>query len=223
MLPLQYDDYQSMGVVRGVGKFMMEVARCVGLIRGIMQEIAQYHDGRNFPQDTLDFFLLSIELAYRELLVLDITGHLTQSQGEALEMVRRCFVIIKELERLGHRQLQDSSAPIDSVTLVHTGAVGRPRYDIPDHSLELLLEKRFTVPQISSLFGVSISTIRRRMTILGLFVRSYYSTMPDTELDAIVMDIQHKYPMCGNRQMQGHLLSRGYRIQQSRIRVTAAY
>ena len=25
------------------------------------------------------------------------------------------------------------------------------------------------------------------MTTLGLFVRSYYSTMPDTELDAIVM------------------------------------
>ena len=45
------------------------------------------------------------------------------------------------------------------------------------------------------------------MTTLGLFVRSYYSTMPDTELDAIVMDIQHQYPMCGNRQMQGHLLS----------------
>ena len=211
MLPLQYDYYQSMGVVRGIGNFMMEVARCVAFIR-IIQEITQYHDARNFPQDTLDFF------AYCELLVLDITGHLTQSQGEALEMVRRCFVIIKELERLGHRQLQDSSVPTDSITLVHTGAVGRPRYDIPDHSLELLLEKRFTVPQISSLFGVSISTIRRRMTTLGLFVRSYYSTMPDTELDTIVMDMQHQYPMCGNRQMQGHLLSRGYRIQQFRIR-----
>ena len=111
----------------------------------------------------MDFFLLSIELAYRELLVLDITGHLTQSQGEALEIVCQCFVIIKELERLGHRQLQDSSAPIDSMTLVHTSAVGRPMYDIPDHSLELLLEIRFTVPQISSLFGVSISTIRRQM------------------------------------------------------------
>ena len=141
MLPLQYDYYQSMGVVRGIGNFMMKVARCVGLIRRIIQKITQRHDARNFPQNTLDFFLLSIELAYRELLVLDITGHLTQSQGEALEMVRRCFVIIKELERLGHRQLQDSSVPIDSVTLVHTGAVGRPMYDIPDHSLELLLER----------------------------------------------------------------------------------
>ena len=38
-----------MGVVKGIGNFMMEVARCVGLIRGIIQEIAQYHDGRNFP------------------------------------------------------------------------------------------------------------------------------------------------------------------------------
>ena len=42
---------------------MMEVARCVGLIR-IIQEITQYHDARNFPQDTLDFF------AYRVLILL---------------------------------------------------------------------------------------------------------------------------------------------------------
>ena len=32
-----------------------------------------------------------------------------------------------------------------SVTIVHNG-VGRLRYDIPESSLELLLENRFTVP-----------------------------------------------------------------------------
>ena len=101
-----------------------------------------------------------------------------------------------------------------SVTIVHNG-FGRPRYDIPESSLELLLENRFTVPQISA---VSVSTIRRRMSELRLLVRSFYSTISDSDLDAIIMGIQEIYPMCGNRQMQGHLLSRGYRIQQSRIR-----
>ena len=55
------------------------------------------------------------------------------------------------------------------------------------------------------------------MSELRLLVRSFYSTISDSDLDAIIMGIQEIYPMCGNRQMQGHLLSRGYRIQQSRI------
>ena len=52
------------------------------------------------------------------------------------------------------------------------------------------------------------------MTEFGLSIRSQYSTITNPELDVIVREIQVQFPMCGNRQMQGHLLSRGYRIQQ---------
>ena len=44
-----------------------------------------------------------------------------------------------------------------------------------------------------------------------------YAILTDYELDSLVSDIQSQFPMCGNRQMQGHLLSRGYRVQQTRI------
>ena len=50
--------------------------------------------------------------------------------------------------------------------------------------------------------GVSISTVRRRMSDAGILIRDYYSTMTNSELDEIVRHVQQQYPMCGNRQMQ---------------------
>lgn len=112
--------------------------------------------------------------------------------------------------------MSESNEPPDS--LIYNGAIGRPRYEISQSSLELLLENRFTVPQIAAMFGVSVSTIRRRMSQLGLFVRAYYSTISDNDLDELVSTIQPQYSMCGNHQMQGHLLHHGHRVQQSRLR-----
>ena len=56
------------------------------------------------------------------------------------------------------------------------------------------------------------------MTEFGLSIHSQYSTISTSELDVIVHEIQVQFPMCGNRKMKDHLLSRGYRIQQRRIR-----
>lgn len=56
------------------------------------------------------------------------------------------------------------------------------------------------------------------MSEFGLSIQAQYSDITDQELDRIVYEIQRQFPMCGNRQMLGHLLSRGYRIQQSHIR-----
>ena len=73
----------------------------------------------------------------------------------------------------------------------------------------MLLEYRFSVPQI---LGVSISTIRRRMTDYNLSVMATYSTLTPDELDSLVREIQLQFPMCGKCQMQGHLIARGYRV-----------
>ena len=97
-------------------------------------------------------------------------------------------------------------------------AIGRPRFDIPFNQLSSLLERRFTVPQISDILGVSIRTVRRRMSVYKLSVRSYYLQVSDGDLDAIVAEILMRFPACGNRQMQGHLLARGMRVQQHRVR-----
>jgi hypothetical protein len=56
------------------------------------------------------------------------------------------------------------------------------------------------------------------MSEYNLFVRDCYSTISDSDLDAIVKDIQHVFPTCGNRQMLSYLQSRGIIVQQNRVR-----
>ena len=102
--------------------------------------------------------------------------------------------------------------------LVESGSVGRPRFNIPRSQLVYLVENRFTVPQIASIIGVSVRTIFRRMEEYGISISTQYSEITDDELNEVTREIQSAFPMCGNRQMQGHLLSRGLRVQQTRIR-----
>ncbi len=78
----------------------------------------------------------------------------------------------------------------------------------------MLLEQRFTVPQISRILEVSIW---RRMTLYNLSVRSCYSQINDAYLDAPISAISAQFP-CGNRQMTGHLIARGVRVQQHKVR-----
>ncbi len=76
----------------------------------------------------------------------------------------------------------------------------------------------FSVPQIAQLLRVSKRTIRRRMSQFGLSIRSTYSQLSDDQLDEVVCAIQQQFLYSGNRQMYGHLVSRGIRVQYHRVR-----
>ena len=56
------------------------------------------------------------------------------------------------------------------------------------------------------------------MTEFNVSIRNCYTQLTDDELDSVVKGIHHQFPMCGNQQLQGHLLSQGLPIQQHRIR-----
>ena len=51
------------------------------------------------------------------------------------------------------------------------------------------------------------------MAIFGLSVTSEYALLSEEDLDGLET-VRQDFPTCGNRQMQGHLLARGYRVQQ---------
>ena len=53
--------------------------------------------------------------------------------------------------------------------------------------------------------------------MFDLSVRSTYSQLSDNQLDEVVGEIQQQFPHSGNRQMYGHLLFRGIRIQFHRV------
>jgi hypothetical protein len=95
---------------------------------------------------------------------------------------------------------------------------GRPRLNITKEQIEYLLNLGFSCPKIADVIGVSLSTVRRRMTEHGLSVKALYSSISDQELDYIAGQIKHDFPNCGHRMMQGHLLRQGHRIQHARIR-----
>ena len=108
-----------------------------------------------------------------------------------------------------------SSQPIQPTSVATTG---RPSFIISYEQLLFLVSNRFTGPQIADMLGVSLRTVHRRLAEYSLSIRSQYSNLSDTELDCIVQEVHCLFPMCGNSQMQGHLLARGLRVQQARIR-----
>ena len=181
----------------------------IGTMRRVATDLRRFEDGR-MPQDAADAFVLSLEIAYRELLVQEqLDGCSFDAPGARLR---------EAIQNLRKIQNEAQETPPLSPNAIYTGRVGRPRFDVPQYQLAALLESGFTGPQISNIVGVSLSTIRRRMVQFGLSITAQYSHISDEDLDLLVTDIKEQFPTCGNKVMQGHLQSRGYRIQQIRVR-----
>ena len=92
--------------------------------------------------------------------------------------------------------------------LVRTGTIGPLSFDIPQHQL---IENRFSVPQIAQLMGISVSTVRRRMSDHDLSIRATYYPISDEQLDQLVAGVQQQFPNWGSRQMYGYwIMEWGY-------------
>jgi len=185
---------------------------CARTLHRIVSDLSTYVDGRQIGQDLLDTYHLQLELVYRELVAAEL---LEEPVSVPLECVRGALALV--------RDALESDSPYPGLSgyrapTVHEGTSGSPRFDIPRNMLACLLEIRFTVPQMAHILGVSVRAVRRRMSEYVLNVRAFYSALTDDRLDTIVGEIQAQFPTCGNRQMQGHLLARGIRVQQRRIR-----
>ena len=178
-------------------------------LRRVATDLRRCEDGR-IPQDAADAFLLGLETAYRELLVEELLdGHSFDAAGALLRAA---------IQNLRMVQTETQATPPLFPPTTYTGHVGRPKFDVPQHQLATLLESGFTCPQIASIVGFSLSTVRQRMAEFGLSVSDQYSHISNDDLDMLVRGIKEQFPTCGNKQMQGHLHSRGYRIQQIQVR-----
>ena len=89
--------------------------------------------------------------------------------------------------------------------LLRTNSLGRPQLDIQKEQLEYFLQMGFKCSQVAAIIGMSLSSIRRRMTDNGLSITSLYSNITDQELDLCIKQIKQEFPCCGYRLMQGHL------------------
>ena len=75
---------------------------------------------------------------------------------------------------------------------------GRPRIDIPECQLSLLLSFQFTCVDISRMLQVSPSTVRRRICQFGLEDAAAFTEMSESDLDTITREFVHNNP-CGGQ------------------------
>lgn len=185
--------------------------------QSIQVVLADLSEERNGEMTRLaaEDFRWRIEMLYRSLLALDLSEQ--GSERSTLQCMAKAFSamceVVDTLTAFGSQYVPPAEASI-----VVDGRVGRPSFHIPPSQLQFLIDSRFSVPQISRLMGVSVSTIRRRMSTFNLSIRATYSSITDEQLDEIVAGMQVQFPNWGNRQMYGYLISQNIRLQFSRVR-----
>ena len=59
-------------------------------------------------------------------------------------------------------------------SVLRSGSIGRPRLEITLQQIAYLLNPYFSCPTLSDILGVSLSTVRRRMTEYGLSISALY-------------------------------------------------
>lgn len=105
-----------------------------------------------------DGYLWRLEASLRELLAMQSVGVLDHPGGPGSAVLRciseahrRMLAVVDELQRsYGERDSPSVTGP----TVLLSGGVGRPRFDVPQSQLEFLLQVGFSVPRISSGGGV---------------------------------------------------------------------
>ena len=145
------------------GTSLQEVSREIS--NSITQLVARY-DSSQDPCD-LDFFFFKLHQLYRVLCVTNI-------EDAVLKILSHCLCLLQEIQN--DISVTDFSG--------HTSQLlcGRPKLDVSVEQLEHLLNIGLNCP-IASLLGVSLRTIRRRMSEFGLSVRARYTTLSNSQLD----------------------------------------
>ena len=134
---------------------------------------------------------------------------------EVLDIIRKLLNIISSTcEEFGVNSIvSDWQTPI-----VVSHQRGRPKYDLPRGQILFFIEHGFTCSRISSMLGISQSTLHRRMSEYGLSIRNTYSGISESELRDLISHAHESFPNAGYRFIQGWLNQRGLRIQECRIR-----
>jgi len=104
------------------------------------------------------------------------------------------------------------------IPLIYTNRRGRPAFEITKSLLEYFLENNFKGTNIADILGVSLRTLRRRMSLYNLSSSASYTAITDSELDAKLLDFISIFPNTGYRCMDGLLKSNDIKVSQIRLR-----
>ena len=96
-----------------------------------------------------------------------------------------------------------------------SGLPGRPKLSFDMEDLQCLQSIGLSLTKISEIFGISRSTLYRRMQEVGFTDRNRFSMCSDEELDGIIANLKSTLPHVGERIIIGHIR---LCIQRERIR-----
>ena len=150
-----------------------------------------------------------------QLLALQLEGELNESECMVVEYLLKAYStmidVVKKLQNMSYQQSTERSL---AVSIVCDGSVyvGRLRFGLNISQLESLLEEVFSCLDISSILGVSVSTVRHQMNEFGSSFRQMYTDITPQNLHQIIGEMQSSHPYWGNRMMYGYLKSIGIRV-----------
>lgn len=98
------------------------------------------------------------------------------------------------------------------------GERGRPKIAISYEQLFYLLDTQFSCVDIARMLNVSVRTVRRRMSELGLAQRMFYTHVDEQTLDDRVRRICIEFPKIGYRRLMGELSRQGIRVSRTKAR-----
>ena len=77
------------------------------------------------------------------------------------------------------------------------------------------IEHGFTGPQIASMLRVYLSTVRRRLSEIGLSIRQTYASITNNDLISLILANTY-FPYGRYRFVDGWLRQKGFRVQETR-------
>ena len=101
--------------------------------------------------------------------------------------------------------------------VVHTGKVGRLRYEVDIEIVVNLLEMSFTLVKIAAMLKIERTTLWRRLKEYGYSDSGRYSKLTSDSLDAILLDFKKTRPECGERSVVGFLRSKGVHVPRAAV------
>jgi hypothetical protein len=126
-------------------------------------------------------------------------------------------------EKIDKIALENSSLTIangstEFISYNFTSLRGRPKLVFDFEQLKCLRRIGLTWTQISEVFGISRSTLYRRLKETNFEDNTQLSCLSDQELDDIIVHLKNTLPHVGERVVIGHLNSLGHYITRERVR-----
>ena len=94
---------------------------------------------------------------------------------------------------------------------------GRPLIPIQESQIRFYIDHNFSVQHIADMMHCSRRTVERRMQDYGISSRSRYSTISDSELEAVISSFVSSNLNLGERSVDGLLRSQSVVIQRQRL------